>query len=347
MPPGTSENEVRNDSAASDDAAAGAVGAAPAASAEAPRPVRPSDPDAHPRGHRPGDDPFLPEEGFYWWLPRAVTLILVLLALFLAGGTALHHGDYRLAKREQDGAAILEKGRFRPWGWEATIPGGALDAWAPVAWEESVEAPLEGGLRDLADVFHGFLRAAAVAARGNDSELARLEAQEAALGAWYRSRWPGREPSQACWIPALRAEWQQDPGRRASDGGPAAGPGRRAGGEEAAAPSTADPRRARAGSGDGPWSSDPRLELALAYASDRRAVLRDAEDLLASLPATGQGTPDEERDRLAIESFIRTMDTPVLQGTAPRTASPAAVGPAPQQRRPERASPPPAPSPAP
>ena|GEM_PF-4282072 len=37
-------------------------------------------------GRRLGDDPFLPDEGFFWWLPRSFSLLVVAIAFMLLGG---------------------------------------------------------------------------------------------------------------------------------------------------------------------------------------------------------------------------------------------------------------------
>jgi hypothetical protein len=37
-------------------------------------------------GRRLGDDPFLPDEGLFWWLPRTFSLLVVAVALMLLGG---------------------------------------------------------------------------------------------------------------------------------------------------------------------------------------------------------------------------------------------------------------------
>lgn len=54
------------------------------------------------------------------------------------------------------------------------------------------------------------------------------------------------------------------------------------------------------------WQAPPLAGRA--YQQGRRALLQDAERLLRSLPA--QGTPEEGRDRAALQGFVEAMDTP-------------------------------------
>ncbi len=289
----------------------------------------PAHPDDELRGHRPGDDPFLPEEGFFWWLPRALAMGGVAIALLLLIGATIHHGKYRLAHYEEGDTAVLERGRFRPWGWAPFIPDGALDAWAPVAWPESVDSPLEGEVRVLADAFLGFVRSQAAASREDEDTLGHLEAQEAALEAWYLGRWD-EEPPQDRSIASLRSGWreearlaQEEEERLLAE----AEERRRQREEEEALAAAAALAEAEAqvetgdsGEADEPVTPVTEVDLARArvYASDRRAVLRGAEELLARIPAAG--SPADQRDRRALQAFIEAMDTPVVLGPAPTPA---------------------------
>jgi hypothetical protein len=312
-------------------------------------------PDDELRGRRPGDDPFLPEEGFFWWLPRALMMGGVALALFLLIAATIHHGKFRLVLVEDESTALLQRGRFAPWGWEAFIPEGELDAWAPVAWPtETVEAPLKGELRVLAEDFLAFIRARAAEVREDQDLLGPLEAQEAAFEAWYQERWD-EEPPQTGSIASLRSEArtareaEEEQARLEQEA-------RDAEAAQAAAAELADAQRRAeleaagesveeeaeaageseldAGAQTEPGvidpfapsvtpeptpaptaepGEDPALTAARAYASDRRAALRNAEDLLSRLPPPGQGTPEDARDRAALERFILSMDTPAVR----------------------------------
>ena len=312
---------------------------------------RTADPDDELRGRRPGDDPFLPEEGFFWWLPRAVSMAAILLALILLAGATIHHGKYRLVSTEEGNTAVLERGRFRPWGWAPFIPDGALEAWAPVAWPESVESPLEGEVRVLADAFLGFIRSQAADSREDRAVLGRLEAQEAALETWYLSRWEGEEPPQDRSIASLRLAWQEEARliqeqeeallREAEERRRQ----READEAEAAAAALIEAEAASAGSDEQPNEAAPtpapveapapvtEVDLARArvYASDRRAVLRGAEDLLARLPSPDRRSPQDRRDRQALQAFIEAMDTPALLAPVPTpTAATPTPAPTPQ-----------------
>ena len=303
---------------------------------------RTADPDEELRGRRPGDDPFLPEEGFFWWLPRALSMAVILLALILLAGATLHHGKYRLARTDEGDMAVLERGRFRPWGWAPFIPDGALEAWAPVAWPESVETSLEGEVRVLADAFLGFIRSQAAESRDDRAVLGQLEAQEAALETWYLGRWKGQEPPQDNSIASLRAGWsdearlaeeeeerllrEAEEHRREREAAEAEAAAAALAAAEAESEIDAALDQPSALPVAEPAAPVTEVELARArvYASDRRAVLRGAEDLLGRLPSSKGGTGLDERDRRALQAFIEAMDTPVLPTPRPTpvTATP-------------------------
>lgn len=299
---------------------------------------RTADPDDELRGRRPGDDPFLPEEGFFWWLPRTVAMVLIAAALILVIAATIHHGKYRLALYEEGDTAVLERGRFRPWGWAPFIPDGALESWAPVAWPESVDSPLEGEVRVLADAFLGFIRSQAAASKDDEDTLGQLEAQEAALETWYRGRWKDEDPPQDRSIATLRAAWREETRlaqedeerlleeaedrRRQREAEEAEAAAVALAEAEAEAAAVAEEAEADPVTSAPPPLSEVELARARVYQSDRRSVLREAEELLARLPAPGRGRPTDERDRLALQAFILSMDTPVVLRRAPQ-ATPA------------------------
>ena len=266
-------------------------------------------------GRRPGDDPFLPEEGFFWWLPRALAMALVLVALGLLAAATVHHGKYRLVKSD-DGMAVLERGRFYPRGWTTYVPDGAIEAWTPVLWPaQSVDPPMEGEFRDLADTYLGFVRTRVVEHPDDLELLALMEVQEESFEAWYRGRWSGEEPPAAGSLrakrdaqaaeqaEALKQAEAQEATRLANEAAEVAA---------ARAAEEAEAERARARR---MLTEEEVLDQARSYAARRRGLLTDAEDLLATLPPAG--TPEEARDRDAVESFIRSMDTPVVPAPEP------------------------------
>jgi len=264
-----------------------------------------------PPERRRGDDPFLPEEGFAWWFPRAAAMLLVGVSLVLLGTASVHHGQYRLVLLE-DGGAQLERGRFAPWGWESEIPDGALEAWAPVRWPaESVEAPLDGELRGLAETFLGFVRRQGREAAVGSEQLGRLEEQERELEVWYRERFSGDEPPAAGSLAERRAELEA--GARAAE---AEAEERRRQEEEevaaeAAASAAAELAEAQRRARDAGAVAEEELRRARSFQAARRAVLRDAELLLEELQSEAEPSLERDRDRAALEAFIESMDTPV------------------------------------
>lgn len=279
----------------------------------------PGDPDEteHPR-RKSGDDPFLPEEGYFWWLPRAMAIALVSVCVVLLTVASVHHGKFRL-QRLDDGTVQLERGRFAPRGWGSFVPDGALGAWAPVPWPaQAPEPPLRGELRDLADTWLGMLRAQAEATNGDTVALAELRAREDSFSAWYSSHW-GEEPPAEGSIGRLIQEQEQIVSEAA-----AAREEQRREETEAAARAAAVEEMAAAQRRivDPEGVNADEIARARDYAADRRAVLRGAEELHERLP--GGGTPEEQRDREAIEAFIEAMDTPAgLAVPVPTESTPA------------------------
>lgn len=256
----------------------------------------------------PGDDPFLPEDGLIAWLPRAAAIALVLVCVGLLVAAAVHHSQYRIVKQE-DGTALLERGRFAPRGWESSAPDGAVEAWTAIPWASSAPSPLRGELRDLAETWLGMIRAEAASLSEGDLEtLDALGAREQSFEAWYRSRWSEDPPAVGA-VPAIRASWAE--AELAAER--AAAEEARLGADRAAEASAAAAAFARAqlDAADPIGATSEALDRARTYAATRRALLREAEELLSRLPRSGTGSPEEERDRDAITSFVRRMDTPV------------------------------------
>jgi len=262
----------------------------------------------------PGDDPFLPEDGLLAWLPRAAAIGLVGVCVVLLSAAALHHGEYRLVRLD-DGTALLERGRFAPRGWEAAVPGGAVEAWAPIAWSGRAPAPpLRGELRDLAETWLGMIRDdAASLADGDLAALDVLGEREQSFEAWYRTRW-GEAPPEVGAVPAIRASWAA--AELAAEVA-AAEQARIAEVRTAeAAAAAAALARAQHDAADPTGAASEALERARTYSAERRALLREAEELLARLPPPSTGSAEEQRDREALEGFVRRMDTPtrLLEG---------------------------------
>jgi hypothetical protein len=239
----------------------------------------------------------------FWWLPRAALLLFLLIGAGYLIGSSLNRGKYQLVLDEQ-GAALLQRGRFAPGGWNSFVPDGALDAWAPVAWpDQTVEAPLEGELVDLADTYLGFLRAKAAQHIEDDVVLDAMVAQERKLEAWYASRWDAASVPQAGEVKALRAA--RDSAREQAAAAVAA----------AVAAAAESARQAKLKS---EAEEQARLEAELRassqdrarnYAARRRFLIREAEVLLEGLPQ--DSGPEQARDRQAIERFIDSMNTAV------------------------------------
>ncbi len=264
----------------------------------------------------PGDDPFLPEDGLIAWLPRAAAIALVLVCVGLLIAAAVHHGKYRLVRLD-DGSAVLERGRFAPRGWEAAVPDGAVDVWTAIAWSESApEPPLRGELRDLSETWVGMVRAEAAALPEGDLEaLDALGVREQSFEAWYRARW-GEDPPGVGAVPAIRASWAE--AEQAAEAAAVEVERLAAIRAEEAAAAAAALAQAQFHAADPVGAADDALDRARTYSSDRRALLRQAEELMARLPAPGTGSPEDERDRAALEGFVQRMDTPVrLLGEEP------------------------------
>lgn len=252
-------------------------------------------------GRRPGDDPFLPEEGLFWWFPKAALLLLVLLGLGYLAIATVQHGKYQLV-RSPDGNAGLERGRFALSGWAPFVPDGALEAWSPLAWPtESVASPLRGDLVDLADTYLGFLRSAAGAHIEDDARLDLLSAQEERFEAWYRDRWGADSVPQPGDVKAQRAA--RDIARRevvaASE----------AAAEEQRSAELAAKLQAEVEEQERLQREQSSFERARSYAVRRRLLLKEAEALLEGLPEGGG--PEATRDRDAVERLIDSMNTPV------------------------------------
>ncbi len=248
-------------------------------------------------GRRPGDDPFLPEEGLFWWLPKAALALLLVLGVGYVVASSVQHGKYQLV-RGPDGYAHLERGRFALGGWAAFVPDGALEAWEPLPWpDQSVETPLAGDLVELADTYLGFLRSSASKHIEDDTRLKLLSLQEERLEAWYRDRWGADEVPQPG---DVKAQWEaRDMARREA----ATAERLRAEAEaelQAAAVEQARVDRAQ---------EQSSLDRARSYAVRRRLLLKEAEALLEGLPEAGG--PEAGRDRQAVERFIDSMNTPV------------------------------------
>jgi len=263
---------------------------------------------------RPGDDPFLPEEGFFWWLPRAAAIVLVGVSLILLATATLHHGNYRLVATEDASDAVLERGRFAPWGWEAFIPDGAVDAWTPIKWPvDGVEPPLEGELQQLTDTYLGFIRSEANARQADADVLLRLDQQEQALEAWYRTRWSGDDPPSSGAVGQLRASLDAE--ARAAEEAETerlrlAREQESQEAAETAAAAAAELAEAQRRAAETEADFEIRMAAARSFAADRRRFLIEAEEMLSRLPAAGSGTADQERDLAAIEAFVTAMDTP-------------------------------------
>jgi len=141
-------------------------------------------------GRRLGDDPFLTDEGFFWWLPRTFSLLVVAVALMLLG--AHFFGGEEPGEPQQSSTSV--------------IPAPSSTASQPTAPQsQQPVAPL---------------------------------------------RQPGiAEPSN-------------------------------------------------------------RLDRGRTYNARRRVLLQEAELMMATLPAEGRGSPEEDRDRRVLRDFVRRMDTP-------------------------------------
>ncbi len=261
------------------------------------------DEDAQPR-RRAGDDPFLPEEGYFWWLPRVAAIALVTICVVLLTVATVHHGKYRL-QRLEDGTVQLERGRFAPRGWGSYVPDGAVGAWSPVPWpHQAPDPPLRGELRDLSDTWLGMLRAHAEEVREDDGALGALAGQEDGFEAWYRGRW-SEEPATEGSVEQLRREQE----RLVADAAAAREQQQREEDEAAARAAAAEElARAQHAVVDPEGAQADELSRARDYSADRRGLLGTAEQLLARLPP--DGSPEQERDRAAIEAFIAAMDTP-------------------------------------
>ncbi len=254
-------------------------------------------------GRRPGDDPFLPEEGLFWWLPKAALVLLLVFGLAYVVASSVHHGKYQLV-RGPDGDAHLERGRFALGGWAPFVPDGALEAWAPLPWpEQSVEAPLAGDLVDLADTYLGFLRSSASKQIEDDAKVELLSVQEERLEAWYRDRWGADEVPQPGDVKAQRDA--RDQARRTVAEAEAAATAERLRAAAEAELQAAAAERVRADQAQERTS----LDRARSYAVRRRLLLKEAEALLEGLPEAGG--PEAGRDRQAVERFIDSMNTPV------------------------------------
>jgi len=62
-------------------------------------------------GRRLGDDPFLADEGLFWWLPRTFSLLVVAVALMLLGAHFFGNGD---ESGDNAPAASAEKTEVQP-----------------------------------------------------------------------------------------------------------------------------------------------------------------------------------------------------------------------------------------
>jgi hypothetical protein len=228
-------------------------------------------------GRRPGDDPFLPEEGFFWWLPRALLLLLVLVAAGYFIASTVNRGKYQLTV-DQGGSAQLERGRFAPSGWVPFFPDGALEAWASVPWpEQTLEAPLQGELVDLADTYLGFLRTRAAQHLEDDAVLSALEAQEEKFEAWYMGRW-GQER-----IPQTESVKEQRTRRDRLRVEATEAEAKRIQREEQLRLEARAEEQARMES----QLSEENINRARNYAARRRLLIREAEAMLQQLPSSG------------------------------------------------------------
>ena len=247
------------------------------------------------------DAPFGPEEALFGWLPRAGAAGFLLLALALLFFAWRHHDDYRLIPR--DGGASLERGVFAPWGWDAWTPEASGAAWASVPWALGDDAPpLEGELGDLADVFADLLTEQVEASLGDPAALAAATTQLEAFAAWYSSEF-GHDPEPAARARALlqagvETQRSHEEAARAA--------------EEAEAEA-----RKQAVLADEAAATEAERELARvrAHSASRRSLLIRVEEFLDGLPPAGEGTLQEEADRAALETFVRTMDTPLPAAT--------------------------------
>jgi hypothetical protein len=238
-----------------------------------------------------------------------MAILLVSVCLCLLAAAALHHGKYRLVRLD-DGTAVLERGRFAPRGWEVHVPDGAVEAWTAIAWSESApEPPLKGEVRDLSETWLGMIRAhAAALPEGQLERLDELGLREQSFEAWYRSRW-GEDPPDAGAVPRIRATWADAMQEAEAAAEEAAREDEvRLAAAAAAAEALA---RAQMQAADPEGTAREALEDARTWSADRRALLRQAEGLLDRLPPAGEGTPEQDRDRAAIEGLVRRMDTPV------------------------------------
>lgn len=255
-------------------------------------------------GRRPGDDPFLPEEGFFWWLPRAALALVGLALILFVVASVYNHGRYQLI-RDSSGAALLQRGAFSPSGWNAHLPDGAALAWAPIPWPaDSVEPPMQGEVLDLAESFLGFLRAEAARNIEDDQRLAALEEQEEHFGNWFRSRFEGQDFPHEGSVRDLRAVRDR---RRQEAAVEAQAEADRLAAAEAslAEEKAAEAERARLAA----ELAEATAGDAKSYPARRRELLRDAEALLSSLPE--DLGPEQLRDRAAVEQLIDALNTPV------------------------------------
>jgi len=243
------------------------------------------------------DAPFGPEEALFGWVPRAGAAAVLLIAVLMLASAWRHHDEYRLMPREA--GATLERGVFAPWGWDPWTPNGAAAAWSPVPWALGDDAPpLEGDLGDLADVFADLLTQRVEASLGDPAALDPASAQVEAFAAWYGAEF-GEEPE-----PILRARaLQQAAVDQAKSEAEAV---------EAAAEAEEEARRLAILAQEAVATERERAVAGQrAHNAARRSLLLRVEDFLAGLPPAGEGSPQQEADRAAIETFVRTMDTPV------------------------------------
>ena len=129
--------------------------------------------------------------------------------------------------------------------------------------------------------------------RQDPAEIEGRQAQIAALKAWMEAEGLGSTSALAWGAAAESGAGSGDAGR-ALPAPAAGGQGQRWGGDPAAAP--------------GSWSA--RGDQRRSYNASRRALLQHAEQMLDDLPPLGQGSPEQARDRQALQAFIVAMDTP-------------------------------------
>lgn len=249
-----------------------------------------------------GDSPFGPEEALFGWVPRAGAGAVLLLAVLLLVFAWRHHDEYRLIPHEQ--GATLERGVFAPWGWDAWTPEGGAEAWAPVPWSLGEDAPgLEGELGDLADVFADLLTQRVEAVLGDDDAVAVASARVESFAAWYATKF-GQEPE-----PTARARTllkaSVDQARSAAE-------------TEAAAVAASDEAQRQEILSQEVAATEREREVARvrSHNAGRRSLLLRVEEFLAGLPPAGQGSPQEEADRVSIEIFVHAMDTPLAAPAA-------------------------------